>query len=91
MAVAMLYLRRLRFFGTVQTRETADLVTFTKEILNGKLYFFCAVCRVMFNVFMITCSCSDEKLQPNLTHFQGNVPFAYPLKTQNIFLILSRW
>ena len=24
-------------------QETADLVTFTEEILNGKLRFFCAV------------------------------------------------
>ena len=25
-------------------RETADLVTFTEEILNGKLHFLCSVC-----------------------------------------------
>ena len=24
-------------------QETADLVTFTEEILNGKFHFFCAV------------------------------------------------
>ena len=24
-------------------QETADLVTFTEEILNGKLYFLCSV------------------------------------------------
>ena len=24
-------------------QETADLVTFTEEILNGKIHFFCAV------------------------------------------------
>ena len=23
-------------------QETADLITFTKEILNGKLYFLCS-------------------------------------------------
>ena len=25
------------------TQETADLVTFTEEMLNGKLYFLCSV------------------------------------------------
>ena len=25
--------------------ETVDLVTFTEEILNGKLYFWCSVCK----------------------------------------------
>ena len=25
-------------------QETADLVTITEEILNGKLYFLCSVC-----------------------------------------------
>ena len=31
-------------------KETADLVTFTKEILNGKLHFLCGVIvKAMFN------------------------------------------
>ena len=31
-----------------KTAETADLLTFTEEILNGKLYFFvqCERCRI---------------------------------------------
>ena len=29
-------------------RETADLVTFTEEILNGKLHFLCSV--ILFGV-----------------------------------------
>ena len=27
-------------------QETADLVTFNDEILNGKLHFLCRVCRI---------------------------------------------
>ena len=28
------------------TQETADLVTFTEEILNGKLHFLCSVRKI---------------------------------------------
>ena len=31
-------------------QETADLVTFTEEILNGKLHFLCSV-RVFFLIY----------------------------------------
>ena len=31
------------FFSKCFPQETADLVTFTEEILNGKLYFFRAI------------------------------------------------
>ena len=32
------------FFSKYETlQETADLVTFTEEILNGKLHFLCSV------------------------------------------------
>ena len=30
-------------FNKVTLQETADLVTFAEEILNGKLHFFCSV------------------------------------------------
>ena len=29
-------------FGTAQKKETADLVTFTEKMLNGKLHFLCS-------------------------------------------------
>ena len=29
-------------FGTAQKKETADLVTFTGKMLNGKLHFLCS-------------------------------------------------
>ena len=32
-------------------QETADLLTFTEEILNGKLHFLCCV---FFSIFMIS-------------------------------------
>ena len=32
----------------IRSFPPADLVTFTEEILNGKLHFFCAVRIVMF-------------------------------------------
>ena len=28
---------------TAETQETADLVTFSEEVLNGNLYFLCSV------------------------------------------------
>ena len=34
-------------------RETADLVTFTEKILNGKLYFLCSVCPIQFIMLKI--------------------------------------
>ena len=35
-------------------QETADLVTFTEEIFNGKLHFLCSVlgCRFSFKVYV---------------------------------------
>ena len=35
-------------------QETADLVTFTEEILNGKLHFLCSDVSVEFR-----CSCQE--------------------------------
>ena len=40
---------------------TADLVTFTEEILNGKLHFLCSV-RVSF---------ADGKFSPSIIYFLG--------------------
>ena len=41
------------------SQETADLVTFTKEILNGKLHFLCSVKRIyqqhLFPIFTKKC------------------------------------
>ena len=34
-------------------QETTDLVTFTEEILNGKLYFVCAV-QIIFSSVSVT-------------------------------------
>ena len=31
------------------SQETADLVTFTEEILDGKLYFLCSECSAYSN------------------------------------------
>ena len=49
----------LQFLGggrfTAQKQETADLVTFTEEILNGKLQFWCSTWPEMV--------CSNENLQ----------------------------
>ena len=33
--------------------ETTDLVTFTEEILNGKLHFLCSVCFISFKIFVL--------------------------------------
>ena len=33
---------------TAQKMETADLVTFTEEILNGKLHFFCSAGKLIW-------------------------------------------
>ena len=33
--------------------ETADLVTFTEEVLNGKLHFLCSV--------RYTCGCNNDQ------------------------------
>ena len=41
---------------------TADLVTFTEEILNGKLHFLCSV-RVSF---------ADGKFSPSIIYFLGS-------------------
>ena len=30
-------------------QKTANLVTFTEEVFNGKLYFLCSVCRALSN------------------------------------------
>ena len=34
-------------------RFTADLVTFTKEILNGKLHFLCCVLQIIITIITI--------------------------------------
>ena len=34
-------------------QKTADLVTFTKETLNGKIHFFCVVCFISFIIFVL--------------------------------------
>ena len=46
--------------------ETAYLVTFTGETLNGKLHFFCSA-----NIR------SSQPMKP----FHANAPFLHPLKT----------
>ena len=59
-------------------QETADLVTFTEEIFNGKLHYLCSVhLKTKFNV--------------NLNPLLPGVPFLYPLKTSenHRFLMLS--
>ena len=43
----LIFFRDTRFFFKVtaqKMKETADLVTFTEEILNGKLHFLCNGC-----------------------------------------------
>ena len=32
-------------------QETPDLITFTEEILNGKLYFLCSIFKAMTEIF----------------------------------------
>ena len=34
-------------------QETADSVTFTEKILNGKLHFLCCVCFISFIIFVL--------------------------------------
>ena len=36
------------FFSKCDVYDVYDLVTFTEEILNGKLHFLCSVCRRRF-------------------------------------------
>ena len=43
-------LNHIVYWHCRKTRETADLVTFTEEILNGKLHF-CAVWEQKFSFF----------------------------------------
>ena len=48
-----------------KTAETADLVTFTEKIFNGKLHFLCSVCSLLlihlpFSPLAIKCN-NNEK------------------------------
>ena len=52
---------------------TADLVTFTEEILNGKLHFLCSV--IMFTVWAKT-----------ISTFQNNVLCKNSTKQKKLFL-----
>ena len=36
------------------SQETADLVTFTEEILNRKLHYFCAMNKLQLNILKKT-------------------------------------
>ena len=53
----------------------ADLVTFTEEILNGKLYFLCSA-RVSLKYFVNGCSNYCEKL--GVTFFGQNILVRLP-------------
>ena len=37
------FLLRISSVNVAKSQETADLITLTEEILNGKLHFFCSV------------------------------------------------
>ena len=55
------------------TAETADLVTFTEETLNGKLHFLCSVFWSCFEVFVIDfeqffCSAPEVHSEVSQTH-----------------------
>ena len=41
-------------------QETADLFTFTKEIFNGKLHFFCIVLPVRLTSSKLEKSCPEN-------------------------------
>ena len=67
--------------------DHADLVTFTKEILNGKLHF-CAVRNIKtdFNFFF-----DFQALNMvSLTYLFPIAPFLYPLKTSENLMVLER-
>ena len=68
-------------------QETADLVTFTEEILNGKLHFLCSeVNEIISNVF----SRRKISLNKNKTFFQsqkfGSVEYDSLSLTERSFL-----
>ena len=37
------FLLRISSVNVTKSQETADLITLTEEILNGKLHYFCSV------------------------------------------------
>ena len=69
----MINLTPIKWFYTAQKmkfsiKETADLVTFTEEILNGKLYFLCSVSYVI--------------LQFRLSSFENVITILYDFEKQ---------
>ena len=52
--------QKMRFplrISSVNLRETADLVRFTEEILNGKLHFLCSELLDRKTRKILTCNC----------------------------------
>ena len=53
-------------------QESADLVTFTEETLNGKLYFLCSMFAAELSTFThVMFTLLLEHIRSNITNYQG--------------------
>ena len=82
--------------------ETADLVTFTEEILNGKLHFLYSVskpishsCFPLFSCFLIICNnCNCNKDWNKVEHNTQKLHFPLTIcliKANHLVYIVPRW
>ena len=55
---------------TAETQETADLVTFAEEVLNGKLYFLCSVRK--YQVGQLATSSQNKNKEKKKTLFPAH-------------------
>ena len=58
-------------------QETADLITFTEEILNGKLHSFCAV---FFNVCLTNLRHAFRVRKHQIIYFDFMINFDFMVK-----------
>ena len=63
-------------------QKTADLVTFTGEILNAKLYFFCAVNILKLFKVLIQVRLISNKIELDMLHEN----FVYDMLSNNVRL-----
>ena len=69
----------------IVTAQTADLVTFTEEILNGKLRFLCSVCSVTLWFIWVMAPIDDRRNDLGVIHRRANLK-----KFIKIYQLLSR-
>ena len=63
----------------------ADLITFTEEVLNGKLHFLCSVSLWCFVKIMITKRSSHKRCSIKMRVFKNSVKFTGKHQCQSLF------